>query len=140
MICINVMTKNILLALKQRRFRDKHAEDPVSRKEKLRRVECNRAYRKRYPGKYETVNRINNLKRNGWTPTLVEEAKEKQNNLCAICGTSFSEIEPHADHEHTEPPKPRSLLCGLCNKGLGQFLDKPERLEAAAAYLRSWGK
>ena len=140
MICINVMTRNITLALKQRRFRDKHAKDTVSREEKIRRVERNRAYRKRYPGKYETVNRINNLKRNGWTPTLVEEFKEKQGNKCAICETSFYEVEMHADHEHADTPKPRALLCGLCNKGLGQFLDSPERLEAAATYLRRWGK
>ena len=98
-------------------------------------------YRRRlYPGKYEAVNRINNLKRNGWTPKAVEEAKEKQKNSCAICRVPFSEIRMHADHEHTSPPKSRALLCSLCNKGLGQFLDSPERLDSAAAYLRSWGK
>ena len=45
-----------------------------------------------------------------------------------------------ADHEHTIPPKPRGLLCGLCNKGLGQFKDDPILLENAAIYLRKWGK
>lgn len=140
MIYINVMARNITLALRQRRFRDRHAKDPISRLEKIKRVERNRAYRKRYPKKYESVNRINNLKRNGWTPDSVEEAKVKQDNSCVICHTSFDNIRVHADHEHCYPPKPRALLCSLCNKGLGQFLDDPKRLEAAANYLKEWGK
>jgi hypothetical protein len=103
-------------------------------------LKTNQRYRKNHPEKYKELTWNNNRRRNGWTPDSFEEARVVQDNRCAICGTSFDAAKIHADHEHTEPPKPRSLLCGLCNKGLGQFLDNPERLEAAAAYLRRWGK
>ena len=103
-------------------------------------LKSNQEYRRNHPEKYKEVNWNNNRRRNGWTPEAFEESKIRQNNCCAICGISFEVTKIHADHEHIEPPKTRSLLCGLCNKGLGQFLDSPERLEAAAVYLRRWGK
>jgi len=139
MLHINVMTKNICKALKQRRFREKH-RSPVLKEAMERRVQANRRYRGKFPEKYQLVNRINNLKRSGWTLERVDEFVEKQGNCCAICRAPFSKVKRHADHEHTESPKPRGLLCALCNKGLGQFLDSPDRLEAAAVYLRVWGK
>lgn len=72
----------------------------------------------------------------------VDEALEEQNGLCAICRQppSDSRVERNqatlqADHCH-ETGKFRGLLCGPCNKGLGQFKDDPSRLQRAAAYLR----
>jgi hypothetical protein len=103
-------------------------------------LKSNQKYRNSHPEKYKELNWNNNRRRNGWTPETFEEAKIGQNNCCDICGTDFEVSKIHADHEHTDPPKPRALLCGLCNRGLGQFLDNPERLESAAAYLRRWGK
>ena len=76
------------------------------------------------------------------------EAKmEAQDNLCMICKQPCSAIWKATDkrkflsqdHDHSTGQN-RDLLCDRCNRGLGNFLDDPELLEAAAAYLRKWGK
>jgi hypothetical protein len=43
------------------------------------------------------------------------------------------------DHDHTTG-KVRALLCKRCNTGIGLFREIPERLEAAASYLRSFSE
>lgn len=78
------------------------------------------------------------LKKLGWTPESVEETREKQNNCCALCNKPF-EATPHADHDHLTN-LPRELLCGTCNQALGMLQESPTLCEAAAAYLRKWGK
>jgi hypothetical protein len=51
--------------------------------------------------------------------------------VCAICG----ETKPLAqDHSH-ETGLTRDLLCQSCNKGLGFFQDRPDRLVTAVDYL-----
>jgi hypothetical protein len=72
------------------------------------------------------------LKQIGWTPELRAQAEADQDGRCAVCGV---EAPLHSDHDHTTGLR-RALLCGACNRGLGHFADSPERLEAAAAYLR----
>jgi hypothetical protein len=84
---------------------------------------------------YSLKQTIKNWAKSGWTPDAVAEAHKRQESRCAICGAE-TKIVP--DHAHTEPPKPRALLCGTCNRGLGQFKDSPEICEKAAAYLRYW--
>ncbi len=79
------------------------------------------------------------LKLRGWTPEEIEERRIKQDDKCAICQEKFIKT-PHADHEHTVPPKRRELLCGLCNKAIGMLKDSSIICEAAAAYLRKWDK
>jgi hypothetical protein len=65
-----------------------------------------------------------------------EELLKSQNGACAICSVAFTETpKPHIDHCHTTNHV-RGLLCGACNRGLGQFKDIPEALERAAQYLR----
>lgn len=81
--------------------------------------------------------RKNNLLSIGWTLEMIEVSRKEQGDACAICRKPFTET-PHADHEHTTPPKPRALLCRGCNVGLGCFCDNPELLEEAAEYLRNW--
>lgn len=59
----------------------------------------------------------------------------QQNNACKICKQKFTET-PHIDHDHNTD-EVRGLLCRGCNLGLGQYIDDPDRLIAAAEYLRA---
>lgn len=52
---------------------------------------------------------------------------------CAVCG-SFERLV--VDHSYITG-EVRGVLCSNCNCGLGFFGDSPERLEAAAQYLRT---
>jgi|SRR5579863_1485894 len=64
------------------------------------------------------------------------EIRDRQSNLCAICGQPPRENERlFLDHCH-ETDQVREMLCNTCNAGIGQFYDNPELLEKAAAYLR----
>ena len=106
------------------------------------------AYRKTESGKegVRRHNRKQGLRIQGWTVEAYDAVLLAQDGLCAICKvklTSGNRADPNkaaADHEHTEPPKPRGILCSLCNSGLGFFKDLPHLLEAAAEYLRKYGK
>lgn len=64
----------------------------------------------------------------------------KQEGRCAICHESPSGGAKHSvlhvDHDHTTS-KVRGLLCGYCNRALGNMRDEPARLRAAAAYLEA---
>ncbi len=63
---------------------------------------------------------------------------ESQNYRCAICGNVLSDSRRiHVDHNHTTK-QTRALLCGLCNSGLGYFLDSSELLVKAKQYLDYW--
>ena len=53
---------------------------------------------------------------------------------CEICASPMTREAVHLDHDHSTN-KARGLLCGLCNKGLGQFKDSVETLKSAVAYL-----
>lgn len=79
------------------------------------------------------------LSKQGWTPETVAEAREKQNNKCAVCGVDFSLTRANADHIHTILPIPRALVCNSCNRALGFFKDSPELCEKGADYLRKYG-
>jgi hypothetical protein len=60
-----------------------------------------------------------------------------QDGKCAICGTSDwpgRSNRPHVDHCHTTGAV-RGILCHFCNIGLGNFRDRLDLLQAAAAYL-----
>ena len=59
----------------------------------------------------------------------------KQKNVCAICSEVCSSKRRLAvDHNH-ETGAVRGLLCSNCNRGLGLFKDKIDRLNKAIEYL-----
>ena len=61
----------------------------------------------------------------------------EQQGLCAICKKPCPSGRRLAvDHVHDETQRVRGLLCCKCNRGIGNFNDTPEFLDAAAAYLR----
>ena len=101
---------------------------------------------------YRAENGVQNARRNkqwwlkkyGLTEDDYEAMVERQHGVCAICLQPERYIDARTglarrlavDHDH-KTFKVRGLLCGPCNRALGQYEDMPERLERAAAYLRS---
>jgi hypothetical protein len=76
----------------------------------------------------------NTLKRTGVSPEKYAELLFLQGGVCAICkGECYKKLSVDHDHETGEV---RGLLCHSCNTAVGLLLDDPQRLEAAAAYLR----
>jgi hypothetical protein len=69
----------------------------------------------------------------GLTYEAFESMLAAQSGQCALCAKPM--FPPHVDHDHVTG-KIRSLLCGLCNRGLGHFKDDPAVLTAAAAYVQ----
>lgn len=68
----------------------------------------------------------------GMTQMQVDEMIVVQGSRCRICSSILG--RPHVDHCHSTG-KVRGILCGKCNRGLGQFNDNPAILLAAIAYL-----
>lgn len=61
-----------------------------------------------------------------------------QENRCAICRDEFtSAIGPNVDHCH-ETGAVRGLLCGRCNRGLGNFKESQALLASASRYLEEY--
>ena len=61
----------------------------------------------------------------------------KQDNKCAICGSSGSGKESDrfvVDHCHTTG-RVRGLLCWPCNIGIGMFKDREDLLKSVISYL-----
>lgn len=58
---------------------------------------------------------------------------EAQGGRCLICNQQTEKLR--VDHCHVTG-KVRGLLCHGCNTGIGLLGEEPDRLEAAAAYLR----
>lgn len=82
-----------------------------------------------------------NLRKYGLTQAQFDVLLAVQGGKCAICGgdqndhhASGRQQRMTVDHCHTTK-KVRGLLCGSCNRGLGDFKDDPERLRKAAEYL-----
>jgi hypothetical protein len=74
----------------------------------------------------------------GSTREQYDQMKEDQGHACAICMQS-SVKRLVVDHNH-ETGEIRALLCGSCNKGLGNLGDSVARLTNAIAYLEKHGQ
>lgn len=73
----------------------------------------------------------------GITLEQYDEMYDKQNKVCAICGSNESCSRNKflaVDHCH-EDDKIRGLLCSNCNRALGLFKDDFKVLENAIKYL-----
>jgi hypothetical protein len=81
--------------------------------------------------------RNQNLKRlYGMTLAEFDSRLAGQGGACAICaGPPRTKNTFHVDHDHKSGAI-RELLCGPCNVLIGMAEEDPERLEAAAQYLR----
>ena len=92
------------------------------------------------PHNWSGLDRWDAIIRREYGITLEEYYKliEFQGGGCYICGRKQ---EPDGrklsiDHDHSNG-KVRGVLCYACNKALGLFYDKPERLRKAAEYLEN---
>lgn len=99
------------------------------------------AYKKAHREAYPMLRRAKFLQRQFGLP-LAEYMRmhAAQAGLCGICNQPETETRNGkicwlaVDHCHSSG-EVRGLLCGACNKGIGQFGDDPARLRAAADYL-----
>jgi hypothetical protein len=61
-----------------------------------------------------------------------------QEGKCAICCTYIDLEDSAIDHNH-DTGEFRGILCKLCNRGLGMFMDSPSILKSAFEYLNRNG-
>lgn len=114
---------------------------------------ASRAHQKANPERYREYGRSSRAKQDRWVRTIWErwrltpedfDAMAAQGGLCLICkkpprhkSTLTDEIQRfHVDHDH-RTGKIRGLLCGTCNRMLGQAQDDPAVLRAGADYLEN---
>jgi hypothetical protein len=85
--------------------------------------------------KLRLQSRVSRLQRRfGMTLDEYEAMLEAQDRRCGACRRDFDRT-PSVDHDHATG-QVRGLLCNRCNVAIGFAEDDPERLEAAANYLR----
>lgn len=70
----------------------------------------------------------------GVSPETYERMFREQAGSCAICGDQLGSTSGCVDHDH-QNGRVRALLCSACNLGLGNFMESPERMLQAIAYL-----
>lgn len=76
------------------------------------------------------------IRKYGITVDEFYEMLQKQNNKCAICGsTNWGHVSPSIDHDH-KTGKVRGLLCNRCNTVLGLVQDDPNILQNTINYLK----
>lgn len=132
---VRIAEKNREYGVKNKdKLADKHRE--YYAKNKSKRAEYARDYRAKNIEKLVLDDQKKNLRRKyGLTLESYDALVESQKGVCAICQEPCSiQARLSVDHCH-DTGKVRGLLCALCNRGLGHFLDSPLRLKAAISYL-----
>jgi Recombination endonuclease VII len=131
----------------EREYQQTHPQKEYHRKlkqsEKYRQVARRRLEELIGTEKYRNQTRLTHLKRKyGITEEQHTEMYESQNGQCAICSNLMVQINTKqrsnscvVDHNH-QTGKVRSLLCGKCNRMLGQANDNPTILQSAIEYLK----
>jgi hypothetical protein len=112
-----------------KRWRDAHL---------LEQREKSKAQHKRLRAESPDTVREYNYRPRGWSVARYDLVFAEQDGRCAICGKTV-EGHLHIDHDH-ETNQPRGLLCSNCNVGIGLLQDSSKVAEAAAAYLKRFGK
>jgi hypothetical protein len=93
---------------------------------------------------YERTRNGNLKKGYGITLAQYDAMLQRQGGECGICGKRPEDNELHksgrpcplaVDHNHSNG-KVRGLLCGGCNRGLGDFRESEAAMVAAIEYLR----
>lgn len=111
-------------------------------------TEWKKAQREKNPEAYRLrtaeKSRARRLRSQGISVEQYDRMLADQGGVCAICkqperrrtrwGTDTTLLP--VDHDH-KTGVIRGLLCHACNKGVGLFKDDPNRLTAAAEYLRA---
>jgi hypothetical protein len=105
----------------------------MARKDKAKKAAYERAWRVANPER-----RAAHLRKHktGVTDEHYRAKLAEQDGRCAICGVNKCSrgYAMAADHCHATG-KPRGVLCGNCNRGLGLLGDNAEGLRRAFAYL-----
>lgn len=73
----------------------------------------------------------------GITLDIYEQMLENQGGGCAICAKPPGERRLHVDHNH-KTGAVRGLLCGHCNRGIGEPKENEFIMHNAIAYLRKY--
>jgi hypothetical protein len=120
-------------------YRNRSAKDGLS----YQCIKCSRARRdawyEKNPERRHLKNRDLSLFKNyGITTEVYDEMFEKQNGLCAICGSDDYGNKRvryfFVDHDHVSN-RVRGLLCSKCNQAIGLLGDSVENLKKAIEYL-----
>ncbi|AVR56697.1 HNH endonuclease [Microbacterium phage Didgeridoo] len=94
-------------------------------------------WRANNPEAYARLMRQSNWRAYGVTDIDQAEQLYQDSTVCAACGEPAPDGQVlHLDHDHATG-KPRGMLCGRCNRGIGMFDDSPAKLRAAIAYLEA---
>jgi hypothetical protein len=123
---------------RNREYQRERMKDPAYR------AKINRQNRDRFRALPEHVRKEEGLKLYGLTYADYEAMLEAQGGVCAICGNHEEQVMRKSgkrkalavDHDH-ETGVVRGLLCNGCNTGIGHFREDPDRMEAAARFLRT---